>query len=292
MSPAEFDIFDCHHHVGDVRSFMPHTGGTSEREGATHGADAPTEEAALAEERAARVRIMDAGGVRQAAVIPGHAYPRTNGLPDTRALNDRIAAYRDAQPDRFPVAIGIVEPVFEEACFPELDRCARDLGLVGISFHTRFQGVSMDSPWVARYVERVAELGMVPVLHAMTESSDEALWKTAEIARALPDVAMLVLDAFSSFEGTREAFAIAERCPNLCWDTSLSYNFDFLEAFANQFGAAKVVFGTDLYSPPLGRRISHLIPQILESSLSDPDKALVLGGNARRLFGLGASSVS
>lgn len=276
-----FDVFDCHHHVGDVRSFMP-TGLASERQRATQ-----SDEAALDAERAARVAIMDAGGVRQAAVIPGHAYPRTNGLADTVALNDRIAAYRDAQPDRFPVAVGVVEPIFEEACLPELDRCARELGLVGISFHTRFQGVSMDSPWVLQYVERVAALGMVPILHAMTESSDEALWKTAEIAHALPDVEMLVLDAFSSFEGTREAFVIAERCPNLLWDTSLSYNFDFLEAFAQQHGVDRVVFGTDLYSPPLGRRISHLIPQILESSLTADEKVLVLGGNARRLFGLG-----
>jgi len=180
--------------------------------------------------------------------------------------------------------VGIVEPIFEEACLPELERRAGALGLRGISFHTRFQGVSMDSPWVRTYVARTAELGMVPVVHAMTESSDEALWKTAEIAAALPRVEMLVLDAFSSFEGTREAFAIAERCPNLLWDTSLSYNFDFLEAFARQHGAERVVFGTDLYSPPLGRRISHLIPQIVESSLTDAQKALVLGGNARRLF--------
>ena len=276
MAAARFDIFDCHHHVGDVRSFMPLTGDR----------DAPTDGEALATERSERVRIMDAGGVHQAAVIPGHAYSRANGLADTRVLNDRIAAYRDAQPDRFPVAVGIVEPIFEEACLPELDRCARELGLVGISFHTRFQGVSMDSPWVARYVERVAELGMVPVLHAMTESSDEALWKTAEVARTFPEVTMLVLDAFSSFEGTREAFAIAERCSNLRWDTSLSYNFDFLEAFAGQFGAERVVFGTDLYSPPLGRRISHLVPQILDSGLSDDEKTLILGGNARALFGL------
>jgi predicted TIM-barrel fold metal-dependent hydrolase len=270
----DFDIFDCHHHVGDVRSFMPHMGDE----------DAPTEGAALAAERAERVRIMDSGGVRQAAVIPGHAYSRTNGIADTRDVNTRIAAYRDAQPDRFPVAIGLVEPIFEGVCLPELDRCAKELGLAGISFHTRFQGVSMDSMWVARYVERVGELGMVPVIHAMTESADEALWKAAEVARAFPDVPMLILDAFSTFEGTREAFVIAERCPNLLWDTSLSYNFDFLEQFAQQLGAERVVFGTDLYSPPLGRRISHLVPQILESSLSDTDKAKILGENARRLF--------
>ena len=270
----DFDIFDCHHHVGDVRSFMPHMGDE----------DAPTEGEALAAERAERVRIMDAGGVRQAAVIPGHAYSRTNGIADTRDVNTRIAAYRDAQSDRFPVAIGLVEPIFEDACLPELDRCAQELGLVGISFHTRFQGVSMDSMWVTRYVERVGELGMVPVIHAMTESADEALWKAADVARAFPDVEMLILDAFSTFEGTREAFVIAQRCPNLLWDTSLSYNFDFLEQFAQQHGAERFVFGTDLYSPHLGRRISHLVPQILESSLSDEDKTKILGHNARRLF--------
>lgn len=272
----DFDIFDCHHHVGDVRAFMPLTGDE----------DAPTEGDALAAERAARVRIMDDGGVHQAAVIAGHAYPRANGIADTRAVNDRMAAYRDAQPDRFPVAIGLVEPIFEGVCLPELDRCADELGLAGISFHTRFQGVSMDSPWVARYVGRIGELGMVPILHAMTESSDEALWKTAEVASAFPDLTMLVLDSFSSFEGTREAFAVAERCPNLLFDTSLSYNFDFLEMFAKQFGAERVVFGTDLYSPPLGRRISHLVPQIIESSLTADEKAQILGGNARNLFDL------
>jgi predicted TIM-barrel fold metal-dependent hydrolase len=161
--------------VGDVRSFMPLTGDRG----------APTEGAALEQERAARLQIMDAGGIRKAAVIPGHAYSRANGIADTRAVNDRIAAYRDARPDRFPVAIGLVEPIFEDACLPELDRRARELVLVGISFHARFQGVSMESPWVARYIERIGELGMVPVLHAMTESADEALWKTADEDKAL-----------------------------------------------------------------------------------------------------------
>jgi predicted TIM-barrel fold metal-dependent hydrolase len=96
----------------------------------------------------------------------------------------------------------------------------------------------------------------------------------------------LVLDSFSTFEGTKEVSDIAASHPNLLFDTSLSYNFDFIEMFANRFGAHRVVFGTDLYSPPLGRRISHLVPQILESALSDADKTAVLGGNARAFFGI------
>jgi hypothetical protein len=258
--------------VGDVREFL--SGEVTD--------PGPAED----EERRSRIAIMDAGGVSQAAVIVGHGYPRTRGLGDTQAVNDRIAAYRDAAPERFPVAIGVVEPLYAEAGFAELDRCASSLRLAGISFHARFQGISMDNPWVRRYVERMAGLGLVPLLHALTESSDEALWKAALVARAFADVPMLVLDAFSSFEGTKELNLVAELCPNLLFDTSLAYNADFIEMFAVRFGAERVVFGTDLYSPPVGRRISHILGQLLESGLSDADKAAITGGNARRLFGL------
>ena len=276
-TPANFDVFDCHHHVGDVKEFM----------GVNFGAaTAPDADQAEDSERARRMAIMDEGGVRHAAVIPGHGYERTEGLADNRRINDRIAAYRDAVPERFPVAIGIVEPLYGSLALDELERCHDELGLAGISFHARFQGISMDNALVRRSCERMGELGMVPVLHCLTESSDEALWKVAQLARDLPDLTMLVLDAFSTFEGTKEISFVADVCPNLLFDTSLSYNFDFAEVFAQRFGADRLVFGTDLYSPPLGRRISHLMPQILSSTLSEQDKALVLGGNARRLYKL------
>jgi predicted TIM-barrel fold metal-dependent hydrolase len=132
----------------------------------------------------------------------------------------------------------------------------------------------------------MAELGLVPVVHAMNETPEEALWKLAVVARSIPETQILALDAFGSYEATRECSFIAEVAPNIIFDTSLSYNFDFIEDFARRFGAERVAFGTDLYSTPVGRRISHLLPQIVESSLSDVDKQLILAGNARRLFGL------
>ena len=272
-----FDLFDCHHHVGDVKAFMgdslPHEGPGND-------------DAALAKEMAERIRIMDEGGVRQAAVIPGHGSGRPNGIADTREVNNRIAGYRDMNLARFPVAVGIAEPLYEAESLAELERCRKELGLIGISFHTRFQGASMDNPWILKYIERMAELGLRPVIHAIPEAPDEAIWKTAQIAKAFPDLPMLILDSFESFEGTKHNSLIAELCPNLLFDTSLSFNFDFIEVFAKRFGAERVVFGTDLYSPPLGRRISHLVPQIIESSLSHADKAQIFGANARQFFGV------
>jgi len=270
----QFDVFDVHHHVG--RAFDALGG---ELDPADDGRD---EFAAI--ELADRLRIMDEGGVRQAMVIPGHGYLRPRGLADTRVVNDEIAAYRDRMPERFTVACGIVEPRDGTAAFAEIDRVDDELDLVALSFHTRFQGVSLDSRWIVRYLERMGERGLVPVIHAMDDTPEEALWKLASVARELPDLTILALDAFGGFEATRQCFFVADVAPNIVFDTRLSYNFDFIEDFAVRFGAERVVFGTDLYSFPVGRRISHLLPQIEASSLSDADQAAVLGGTARRLL--------
>ena len=269
-------VLDVHHHVGNAFRAL---GGALDSSGGRSAS-----EYAKVEMRS-RLAIMDDGRVDQAIVIPGHGYERVNGIADTRVENDAIAAYRDRQRDRFPAAVGIVEPRDGEASFEEIDRIA-ELGLVGISFHTRFQGVSLDSQWIVKYCERMAERGLVPVIHAMDDTPEEALWKLGQLARKLSDIEMLVLDAFSSYEATRQCFFIADVAPNLILDTSLSYNFDFIEDFAREFGAERVAFGTDLYSYPVGRRISHILGQILESDLEDAEKALILSGNARRLFKL------
>ena len=275
---SEFEILDVHHHVGNAFRAL----------GGAVDSTPQMDEAEFEQlELRSRLEIMDRAQVQQAIVIPGHGYHRVRGIADTRAENDGIARYRDRTPDRFPGAVGIVEPRDGSASLAEIDRCKDELGLVGMSFHTRFQGVSLDSQWVLTYCARMAEVGLVPVIHAMNETPEEALWKLAVVARSIPDTPVLALDAFGSYEATRECFFIAEVAPNIVFDTSLSYNFDFTEEFAVRFGANRVVFGTDLYSYPVGRRISHLLDQIRRSALSDDDKAAILALNARRLFGVG-----
>jgi predicted TIM-barrel fold metal-dependent hydrolase len=271
-----FDVFDVHHHVG--RAFDALGGEVDDAGGNT----AEVARVELAE----RLRIMDEGGIRQALVIPGHGYLRPNGLADTRRVNDEIAAYRDDNPDRFPVACGIVEPRDGPHALDEIERVGSELGLVAISFHTRFQGVSMDSRWILRYLDRMRELRLVPIIHAMDDTPEESLWKLASVARSFQDLTILALDSFSSYEATRQCFFVADVAPNIVFDTSLSYNFDFIEEFAVRFGPERVLFGTDLYSWPVGRRVSHLLPQIVECGLPRDAKAAILGGNARRLFGV------
>lgn len=273
MTAAGYRVLDVHHHVGDATNALPL---------AAPGSAAADD----TDELDIRLQTMDRNGVDAAVVIPGHSYLRPEGLADTRRINDAIAAYRDAMPDRFVAALGIVEPLYGRAGDDELHRLKTELGFAGISVHTRFQGVTTDSPLVLAQVEVMGQLGLVPFLHSVAEASEEALWRVVNVARAFPGLAMVVLDAFSSHEQAAHALLVADLAPNLVFDTSLAYTIDPALALIKRFGHHRVVFGTDLYSHPLGYTRSWVLEQLLDSGLSGDVLADVLHDTAGRLLGL------
>ena len=249
---------------------------------------------------------MDAGGVAQAAIHASVGYRRTEGLAATRRQNDFVARYRDHSGGRMPAAFGVAEPLYAEDSLPEIDRCCNELGLTGIGFHPRFQGVSSENYWIMRYVERILDLGMLPVLRGMGETVEEDLWKIAHVARAFPDSEILVFDVFATWEFSSWAYSIAEECPNLTFNTALAYEFEMVEPFINVVGSKRVVFGSDLHHPAPPRpsrdmprdkfsrrgwmvppmKIARLKDELLASSLTDEEKSDVLWGNSARLFKL------
>jgi predicted TIM-barrel fold metal-dependent hydrolase len=272
-----FDILDAHHHYGDLTEW----GGTLPT-AKPLGDIGPEEYHAV--ELETRLAAMDEQRVHQAVIIGSHSYLRPNGLADTRQVNDGVAAYCRNLPDRFPAGVGIVEPLYGEAGLPEIDRVKTELGLAGISFHVRFQGVSMDGPWVHRYVERILDVGLVPYLHAIADSPENALWKVETLAEAFPGSRMVVLDGFSNYEQTREILHLAGRAPGLVFDTSLSYSFDMIRPVIRAYGVDRVVFGTDVYS--MVPKARNVLSEILDSDLEAGEKSAVLGGTLRGILGL------
>jgi uncharacterized protein len=248
---------------------------------------ATTDADALSADVERRLRTLDERGVAQAVIIGGHGYLRPDGLADTRRVNDAVAAYRDLAPARLPAAVGIVEPLYGARGLPEIDRCRTELGLKGISFHTRFQGVSIDSPWVRRYLERMGETGLVPFVHAVGESAAEALWKIDNLAADFPDLVMVVLDAFSTFEQSAYVVRVAERRPNLVFDTALAHGWAFPAQVVAELGATRIVYGSDLYSStgaPLD--MYHVLDALIGSGLPAADIDLIVSGNVRAVLDL------
>jgi predicted TIM-barrel fold metal-dependent hydrolase len=276
MTAGGFFVIDTHHHVGSLEALGFSTG--------TEGL--PAEEVARVEFDT-RLQTLDRTGVDQAVVIPGHGYLRPEGLDDTRRINDGMAAYRDRRPDRFPAAVGVVEPLYGDRGLDELVRIHDELGLVGVSFHTRFQGVATNSPLVVKLVERMADLGLVPFIHAIADHPDEALWKVQDLARAIPDTTMIVLDGFSSFERPGEVLATAHANGNMVFDTSLSHQAPGLERYVREIGADRLVFGTDVYSHVRAHRHNDTLARVLDMDVDEAARGAILAGNLRRILGLG-----
>ena len=208
MTRSGFSVIDAHHHVGSVPSLMAQVSDTGPQ-----GLELDLTPFRDDSEMDVRLSVMNANGVDQAIVIPTHEYLRPGGVADTRQVNDAIAAYQRRDPAHFPAAVGIVEPLHGRHAYDELQRIHDELGLIGISFHARFQGVSTDSYLVRGLVERMAELDLVPFVHAYAGSPDEAPWMVAELAKAMPEVTMLVLDGFSGLERSAKESSLAAASP-------------------------------------------------------------------------------
>ena len=277
-------VIDAHNHIGDISA----TGATSTRSSGELVPDGDQIDGDIE----SRLRVLDRRNVDQSIIIGPHGYLRPDGLVDTRRVNDIVAKYRMRRPDRFPAAVGIVEPLYGPRGLDEVTRCSDELGLVGISFHTRFQGVSTNSVWVRRYLERMGELGMVAFVHSVGESVEEALWKVGSLAEDLPDLPFVVLDAFSTFEQSMFVPYVAERCPNLVFDTATAHGWGFLRPLVERCGSSRLVYGSDLHSTAGGRTdLYDPLEDILSADLKEEDRAAIVGGNIARVLNAAGASI-
>ena len=253
VEPDPARVIDVHHHyvaAGEAETLFASAGARADPDS--------YEQYEIAHRRESMTRSE----INQAVVMPGHGYLRPNGVADTRRINDQIADYQCRNADIFPAALGIVEPqhgIF--TALQELHRIHSQLGLNGVTFHTRFQGVPTDDPIVTKIIEQAADLGMMPFVHA-GESSEESLWRILNLARQLPEVTIVVLDGLTGFEQTNEALLVAELAPNLIFDTAGCPNFAFVERLIARVGPSRVVFGTNTYSSTQPSTRKHVLTEI------------------------------
>ncbi|MFT4009659.1 MAG: amidohydrolase family protein [Nocardioidaceae bacterium] len=211
----------------------------------------------------ARRAAMTATGIARTLILPFHAYLRPRGQADTAVVNDSIAGYRDRHRDLVLAGVGVVEPQHGAAAHAELERLAGPLGLVGISFHTRFQGCPTNDPAVVALVRRATALKLVCFLHA-GYSSEESVWRALAVARAVPEARIVLLDGLTGPDQCAEACLAAGLSENLWFDTAGCPDFEFVHRILDQAGPDRVVFGTNLSSSDTPRRISPIVPDGLD----------------------------
>jgi predicted TIM-barrel fold metal-dependent hydrolase len=227
-----------------------------------------------------RIKYMDRNGIARSVLSAGYRYRRTEGIGNTRAMNDMIAGFVAKHSDRFPVGVGVVEVQHGEASLRELERMAKDLKLRGVGWHHADSGVYIDNPYMRPLLKQVQAMKLIPFIH-VREKEYEAWWRLEVLAEEFPDLTFVALSGVATTDDRSHAIAIAKRRKNILIDTAPAFygGERFLEEMVKTIGAERLLFGSD-NQPTLTLQV------IRNSQLPERDKQLILSGNTAKLFGL------
>jgi predicted TIM-barrel fold metal-dependent hydrolase len=240
-----------------------------------------------AEDLAQRLALMDRSGVNASVLMAPALYERPHGIADTRRVNDCVAWYRDHQRQRFPVAMGTVEPFHgRDVGLAEINRMATELQLDGVVWDHFRQGTAIDEPRMVAFLAELARHGLPAFIHTHAIDERESPSRVAGLAKRAPDTTIVALGALSSLQHEWELRRIAEECPNLLFDTTVTLPIGPIERYVDIVGSQRLLFGTDMY---LNQRWAFQRPPVLEDilqseRLTQDDKDNMLWANAHRLL--------
>ncbi len=232
---------------------------------------------------------MDEAGV-DAAVAVGIGWTDPGVA---REANDYLAEAVARSGGRL-LAFGSVNPAWGDDALAEVERCA-EAGLAGVGeLHPDTQGFSIDDASLMGPLMALARRLGIPVL---THASEPVGHSYAGKGTVTPEKALRFIEAFpgqpiiaAHWGGGLPFYALMPEVKTALadayFDSAASpflYTPDVFANVARALGAERMLFGTDF---PLIKH-ARLLAQVRESGLSDEEQALILGGNAARLFGLG-----
>jgi predicted TIM-barrel fold metal-dependent hydrolase len=201
------------------------------------------------------------------------------GAPDPRQVHDDIAALGEASGGKV-TGLASLNPHRDEAeYFGEIKRCVAELGFVGVKLHTIGHALDPGSKDATTVFATARELGIPVMVHTGPglPFADPALLISP--SRAFPDVTIVLAHAGAAIV-TGNAIAVAEVCDNVVLETSWCRPGD-IGAMIQKLGGDRVMFGTD--SP---NNVSTELAKYQSLDLDPATRAAVLGGTARRVFGI------
>lgn len=172
-------------------------------------------------------------------------------------------------PDRF-VGFTLLNPHRgRDAMLRELERCAK-LGLRGIKLIPHYQGYPETGPLIDVACQWAHERKQVILCHDWGPSA-----QIERLTAKYPDACFINGHTFVDYA------AVIKTRPNLfICSCPLWTGTRHCERLVGQIGADKLLFGSDLQDLP----IAWGLGPILFAHLSEPEKALILGGNLKRIL--------
>lgn len=242
-----------------------------------------------------------------------------DALDISKLLNDHIAGIIGQYPTRF-LGLGTIPMQDADIAIKELERCIKDIGLIGVQLGSNVNGKNLDDEILFPVFEAASDMGASIFIHpwdVMGKENMEKYWlpwlvgMPAETSRAI--CSMIFGGVFERLPNLRVAFAHGGGAfpstigrvqhgfdvrPDLCaidndidpigylgkfWVDALVHDSAILDLLINKLGENKIAMGTD-YPFPLGEKKPG---KLIESSNYNNDiKNKLLYNNALDWLGI------
>lgn len=227
------------------------------------------------------VRLADRMGIERLILSQGYSANLHPTADQLREENDRVMRAMRRFPDR---AYGSVylSPSHLDASLKEFDRCVRDGPMIGIG--ELEIDMRCNAPELDPIVERAVSMKAPILQHCWlktggSEPGESRPNDLAELARRHPDATFICAHTGGNWE---QGIRMIRDTKNVCAEIAGSDpTSGFVEMAVRELGAERVVYGSDVG----GRSFASQLSKVMGADIPDSAKALVLGGNLRRLYG-------
>lgn len=225
-------------------------------------------------------QYLQSYGVKGAAVASTPALFYMNSQDANLELAEEIALHRD-----FFVGVATLNPAYA-AAVRDLDVCVEKLGFRALRLSPCYHNYNLADGTADALLTRAGELGISVLLpneivnfrqkHWMEPNQPLGMESVLAICARFPQV---------TFIGTEGGYNLSMTAPpNLCLEMSRYHSCygQVLADMVRKLGAERILFGS-------GAPFKEIEPSLLKlhhCQISDAQKELIAGGNARRLLGI------
>jgi predicted TIM-barrel fold metal-dependent hydrolase len=225
---------------------------------------------------------MDSAGVEQALLSRAAGDLQSEGIRDTRRMNDQIAEAVRNHPDRFPGGLGVIEVRHEQLAVDETIRIMDELGMLGLAVHPAVEGYSLNIPlWIDPIFEVLDDRKALCLMHSSPDAgSGESAQDVRKVTSKFSQVTYFIGHGFITDEQKAECVSIVCDLPNVYMDVAYQSDPRLTEELVAAIGSERVVFGSDVPFYELGR----VLNSVTDANITDDDKANILFRNVEKLL--------
>lgn len=226
------------------------------------------------------IECADRHGIERLLVHQGYSDPLHPNQAQLREENERVLRAIRRFPDRTYGSV-YLSPAFPEYSVQEFDRCVRDGPMIAVGELEADRRCNV--PEMDAIVRRAASMGVPILQHTWLKTAGNLEGESTpqdlvELAQRHPDVQFVCVHTGGDWE---RGIRIIRSQKNVSAEIAGSNpTAGFVEMAVRELGAERVIYGSDVG----GRSFASQLAKVMGARVSDADKALILGGNLRRLL--------